>query len=246
MASQSQPIQSDIPYVLLTRPAAQSQRFARSLRHAFLAPLHVMISPLMQPMYMQPERPLPVPGGLIFSSETGVLAYARLATRPVAPAWCVGNRTAQAAKNAGLEPVLVATDVADLLAQMRALRPLGPFLHVRGRDSTGDVTHALMAAGIPATETILYDQRPMPLAPRALRLLQGPLPVVVPVFSPRSMRLLCAAAPPNALLRFVALSPAVASAISHPSPAQIAVCQRPDAQSMLNAVLSLLRQPSLP
>lgn len=246
MAPQYQDLQSAVRHVLLTRPAVQSQRFGRSLRAALAVPLHVMIAPLMAPAYLAPVLPLPAPQGLIFSSETGVTAFARLPIRPVAPAWCVGERTAKAALSAGLEPVVVARDVAALLARMIALRPSGPFLHLRGKDSTGNLTHCLTDAGIVAADAIIYDQRPVPLAPRALRLLQGPHPVVVPVFSARSMHLLCAAAPPGAQLRIAALSPAVAAAMfSHPQ-AEVAVCPSPDAKSMLRIVISLLREPALP
>jgi uroporphyrinogen-III synthase len=247
MAGQSQVLRTPVPHVLLTRPLEQSQRFARQLRAAFGGPVQIMITPLMAPAFMTPALPEGPLQGLIFSSETGVAAYARLPNPPRAAVWCVGKRTAKIAQSAGLETVCVAPDVATLTRQIIALRPTGGLLHLRGQDSTGNLAQTLTEAGIRTAEAVLYNQHAIPLAQRAIRLLQGQQAVVVPVFSARSMRLLCDAAQHAAApLRLVALSDAVASAAPAQLQARITTCAKPDADSMAKSVISLLREPALP
>jgi uroporphyrinogen-III synthase len=233
-----------MPRILLTRPLDQSQRFARSLRNGTDAPLHITISPLMQVEYLSPSLPGPAPAGLIFTSRAGVEAYLRLPHPPSAPAWCVGKQTAKAALSAGLLPQLVAQDAAGLLSAMVALRPSGPFLHVRGADSIGNIAPALTAAGIPATDAVVYVQRAIPLSLGAQRLLATSQPVVVPFFSARSALLFCAAAGQRPGLWIAAFSPAVAAAIPAQYAARVAISPAPEARAMRLTVLSLLSAPA--
>jgi uroporphyrinogen-III synthase len=236
--------QSHAPQLLLTRPKAQSQRFARSLRAAFAERLHIMIAPLMQTAFISPAIATANPTGLIFSSETGVAAYQNLAMRPVAPVWCIGERTAEAARKAGLETVLVAKDARELILRMTGLQPDGPLLHLRGEHSHGSIATSLTDAGIPATSAVVYAQHAIPLAPRALRLLAHHPRVVVPLFSARSAALFCAAAPIGAPLYTVALSQAVADAVPADRRAAQRIAPYPDADGMLQAVVAMLREPS--
>lgn len=236
--------QSQAPQVLLTRPLAQSRRFARALRAAWGGPLQITISPLMQPTFLQSPLPEGPFAGLIFSSETGVAAFLRLPRQPFGPAWCVGKQTLAAAKKAGLETVLAAKDAASLLSAIITARPEGHLLHLRGEDSVGDIAATLTSAGIPTAEAILYAQRPVALTATARRLLQKPAPVIVPLFSPRSARLFLAAAAPVAPLRIAALSPAVVDNLAFGPKAIIATASSPDAGAMIETVISLLTAPA--
>jgi uroporphyrinogen-III synthase len=237
--------QSHLPAILLTRPRAQSLRFARQLRAAAGQNLQIYVAPLMQLEFRTPVLPAPAPAGLIFTSEAGVAAYRQLTTRPVAPVWCVGQKTAQAARSAGLETVFVAPDAATLLAHLRATPPVGQLLHLRGEDSHGHIAGHLTAANIPTAEAVIYAQRALPLAPHAQRLLDGGAPLVVPLFSARSARLFVSAVPrPHPWLSIAALSCAVAGEIPSDWPARIRVSPAPDGKAMLQTVLALLREPA--
>lgn len=235
--------QSQAPVILLTRPIAQSQRFARSLRTAFGAPLHITIAPLMQVEYLPHTLPFAPAAGLIFTSEAGLAAYSSLPDPPKAPVWCVGQRTAEMAIKAGLEPVLVAKNAADLLSAIIAARPDGPFLHLRGQDSFGNIAATLTQAGIPTTEAVIYAQRARPLAPHAIRLLATHHPIIVPLFSARSAALFCAAVQNHPALHIAALSLAVAAAVPSGFAQRIVIAAAPDANAMLGAVISLLTNP---
>ena len=102
MARQSQPT------ILLTRPLAQSQRFAAMVGGA-------VIAPLMVPEFLSPPLPTRDFAAVVLTSETGVEAARRIsaAGAPLPKrAFCVGDRTAKAAQAAlagsGLVVALIA------------------------------------------------------------------------------------------------------------------------------------------
>lgn len=130
MVPQSRPL---VTAVLLTRPEAQGARFAAALAEA-LGPVRLVTSPLMAPAFLVPAIPLR-PDALIFTSETGVEGYRRLAApelSDVRRAWCVGNRTARAAEAAGLAAHSAEGDAERLIAAILAADEPGPLLHLRG------------------------------------------------------------------------------------------------------------------
>lgn len=180
----------DPPVLLLTRPLAQSERYAAEALSR-LGPLQVLIAPLME------IRPVPLRlepagfAGLIFTSENGVAqfcAQSRLRDRPV---WCVGPRTAAAAAAAGFE---VRSDGAGggdaeaLIRTLRAARPPLPLLHLRGEHAVTDLAGRLAAEGLACAEAVVYAQKAVPLPPEGEAVLGGQAPVLLPLFSPRSAR----------------------------------------------------------
>ena len=236
--------QSRAPVVLLTRPAPQSQRFAQALQ-ARLPSVQVIVSPLMQTEWLHPPLPSIAFGALILTSETGAEAAGRLrATGSPLPetAFCVGPRTSDTARAAGFQAISADGDVHALAALIRAAHPQGPLLHIRGEDVAGNLSETLTLGGIETHSAILYAQRPCPLSPAALTLLQAEGPVLVPLFSPRSAQILAQALPPEAKapLWIVAISQAAATAAPALTPARLAVAPHPDGGNMLQTVLQML------
>lgn len=241
MTPQSRPIP-----VLLTRPAAQGDRFAADLRARFGAAVEPVSSPLMEPDLLSPDWPEGPYSCLILTSETGVEAAARLRdlgrVLPVR-AICVGDRTAAVARAAGFEAQSAQGDAEALIARILAGDDPGPFLHLRGKDARGDIAPRLAAKGRPAMAAVVYDQRAVPLTEPARRLLAGERAVVVPLFSPRSADLLLAQGPFVAPLRIAVLSPAVAARAEALAPERMVVADRPDAAAMMEAVATLIPDP---
>jgi uroporphyrinogen-III synthase len=237
-----------LPPFLLTCPAAQGDRFAEELRARFGPGIHVVLSPLLVPHYLTPVLPGAITG-VIFTSETGVAALSPLLSAGGKPAWCVGDRTAQAARLAGYDARSAAGDAATLVAAILTEAPTGPLLHARGEDSRGAVAERLTASGIPTAEALVYAQQPLPLTAEAFLLLAGIGPVMVPLFSPRSAALFAAAVAEIeavAPLWIVALSPAVAEAAAALRPARQAVAAFPDAAALLDAAEALIATPAQP
>lgn len=247
MAIQSR--QGSLPPILLTRPAAQADRFANALRRRFGAEIRIVSSPLLAPRLLSPLLPDGPFRAVVFTSETAVVAYSALSPPDRGLAWCVGDATAAAARAAGFEVRSAGGDAATLLAAIRAAGTDGPLLHARGREVAANVADALNSAGIETFEAVVYSQEPQPLGPAARELLDQPGPVLLPLFSPRSATLLsaiAASAPFRPPLWIAAMSPAVAWAADALRPGRLEVARHPDAGAMVDAIAALLAQAAEP
>ncbi|TNC74331.1 uroporphyrinogen-III synthase [Rubellimicrobium roseum] len=223
--------------LLLTRPEAASRRFLAACEAGWGRPIPALVSPVMEIV------PVPVvlagrPAALVLTSENGATRAGELDLSGL-PAWCVGPRTADVARRAGLRPVAVARDAEGLLATILVARPAGPLLHLRGEHGRGDLAARLGAAGIVASEAVAYRQQERPPSPEARTALDGPDSFVAPVFSPRSA-LLLAGWHPRAALHVVAISPAVAAAAATLCPASLVVAPHPEGSAMVEATLGRL------
>uniref|UniRef100_UPI0038B2B9DE uroporphyrinogen-III synthase n=1 Tax=Mangrovicoccus ximenensis TaxID=1911570 RepID=UPI0038B2B9DE len=108
-------------------------------------------------------------------------------------------------------------------------------MHLRGAHVSAPLAAPLRAAGLAVGEAVTYDQVPCPPVPEAAELLASPGPVLLPLFSARSARLL---APhlegSRAELIVAAISPAVAAALPVQSAARLDVARRPDSGAVLD------------
>ncbi len=232
------PAQSTPPTVLLTRPKAQSDSFAQSLR-AQVPGLRVVISPLMVPVFVAvtlPEGPLQ---GVILTSQTGAEAARHLRAHLPDLAYCVGDRTAQVARDAGFR-VLSAQGDAEALLKLILRENAQDLIHLRGREARGDLAQRLSAAGVVTQERIVYAQESQPLTEEAAALLTGNESVLVPLFSPRSAEILGAEwhrLAATAPLTVIAISAAVAQAATFSATPPV-IAAHPDTPSMLTALLA--------
>lgn len=237
------------PTILVTRPEAAARRFGAALRAAgCTAP--VLIAPVMainpvEGAMAAVARPMAQAFGVILTSVNAVDALAAQSRlRP--PAWCVGWVTAETARAEGFDIRAAAGDADDLFRVMVGAGTAGPFIHPRGRHARGALAQRLSAAGMPTTEVVVYDQIARPLGPEAEALLQGSAPVILPLFSPRSARLLAEAAQAagaTAPLHLVAISDAAAHAwgeVRDTAPVALRLAERPDADAMLAATLAAI------
>ena len=237
------PAQSLAPTVLLTRPAAQSASFAQSLQ-ARVEGLRVVVSPLMVTVFHTVTLPKEPLQGVILTSQTGAEAAGRLRTQLPDLAYCVGDRTAQVAREAGFRVQSAQGDAEALLALILREKPQA-LIHLRGREARGDLAQRLSAAGVFTQERVVYAQDAQPLSDDAVAVLSGKAPVLVPLFSPRSAEILGAAwqgLTTHAPLVVVAISQAVAEAAAF-CPTKPVLSAHPDAPSMLDAVLAQLHAP---
>ncbi len=222
--------------ILITRPEAAARRFAARIHARLGDDVPVMISPLMQIEHVPALPPLTDIRSLLFTSRTGVEAFAAQSRRRDFICYCVGEATAAAASDAGLTAIPCTGNVEDLISRVVAEAEPGPCLHIRGQYATGDLSQRLSAAGIPTRQAILYRQARLPLTTHARSLLQGEDPVFLPLFSPRTARLLMSDVQFSAPLTVVALSPNVAAELSGFDVGRLFVAERPDAEAMLDKI----------
>lgn len=214
------------PCLLLTRPQAASTRFATQLAHLGLK---VVISPILRIAPMPHDAAaLAQAVGLVFTSVNAVPAAGPGQGRP---AICVGPATAQAARDAGFK---VTEGPGDAARMMPLLTGLGAgWLHPHG---------AHLAAQLPVPGMVVYDQVAQPLTSEARGVLMGDAAVIVPLFSPRSARLISdAARAASAPLWIAPISPAAAESCSL-AVARVALAPRPDAVGVQAAVETLVLQ----
>lgn len=230
--------------LLLTRPEVQGADFANALARRFGSQLHLIKTPLLAPRFYAPPLPAGPFAALILTSKTGVTAYLRLGdvTKDLPKdAYCVGESTATAAREAGLNAVRVAPDAKDLIREIIAQTPAGRLLHLRGRDARGDVAENLKNAGIDTNTAVLYAQEEHPLTDQATAVLRLKSPVLVPLFSPRTASIFSsevARVRGVSPLFIIAMSGEIALEAARLS-TQIKVTARPDATAML-ATLALI------
>lgn len=206
------------PILLLTRPDADSRRFA-----ALLPDWRAVISPILRIVAVDHDgAALHRAPGLVFTSAHAVASAGpgrgRLAI-------CVGGRTAEAARAAGFD-VRRGGGSAESLLPLIAAAPV-PLIHPHGRH---------LARDLPVPGLVVYDQQAQPLNDAARAVLAGDEPVVLPLFSPRSARLVAdAVAGARAPLWVVAISPAALAAWNGPRAGQ-GVAEAPDAPAMIAAI----------
>lgn len=228
--------------VLLTRPRDQSGAFAAAIETALPGRFEAVIAPLLKIVPIPAEINLRGVQGLLFTSANGVAQFAaRMETRTLS-AYCVGDMTAQAAREAGFAARSADGDVAALAELViAAARPGGGvFVHVRGRHAAGDLVGRLDAAGVPARGLALYDQIPAAIGGAAAALLAAGAISVLTAFSPRSAARLSqqvrAAGWSVGASTLVSLSPAADAAFAAPEPARRVIARAPTRAGMIEAL----------
>ena len=220
---------ANVTPVLLTRPAAQAQDFAAQVTARFGAAARCVISPVLELVTLTPKIDFAAFSGLVFTSQNGVTAYRQLGGPRGLPAYCVGDKTARAAQEAGLDARSAGGDITALNSLLAQTPGLGPLLQPSGVHVAGQV-----AGGV--TRVPVYDQRPVDLSPQARDILRQPGRVLAPVFSPRSASVLQAALPveSRAEIHAICLSQAVHDAIDANRFGHISLTNGPTAAAMLD------------
>ena len=219
--------------VILTRPIDQAEAFAAHLRKRFLAEVHCC--PLIEIETQMTEWPEGIEG-VIFTSANAVKTVEPMSGRM---ALCVGNSTAEVARDAGFDAVSAdgsAKDVFDLLIGDEKLRAMSWF-YPHGAHVSGDLVGRLVATEVQVADVITYQQvvRNWTAAERNLALNTD---AVLPVFSPNGARKLISEIGANAPkgVGFVAISPQVGEIIAAEFGSCVRVAERPTRDAMLAAI----------
>jgi uroporphyrinogen-III synthase len=116
--------------LLLTRPAAASARTRAEVERRCPG-ARIVVSPVIEVVPVDPGD-LPLPAGLILTSENGAEAAARLGLPAGLRAGCVGAQTAAVARAAGFDAESAAGDAEALLGLILSREDRGLLLHLRG------------------------------------------------------------------------------------------------------------------
>lgn len=228
------------PILLLTRPTLASDRFLAAI-NAEGNEAAAEISPLIDIQPIAAVRDGPAVSGVILTSENGATVAGRMGFPAGLVAYCVGDRTAEVAEQAGFRAVSAGGDADSLIGLILSRADSSPLIHLRGEQARGDIAARLGAAGVPCRDRIVYRQIERLLTASAKAALASLAPVVLPLFSPRTALILAAQGPFAAPIHLVAISAAVAAQISGLDPATVDISERPDGPAMVAATLSRLR-----
>ncbi len=171
--------------ILLTRPQAESEKLAKALTTQF-PNLRCIISPLLEIVPIESTVDLTSADALVFTSANAVRIFGERSTDRKLPAFCVGQKTAAAARDIGLVVTAADGDVSDLARLISESGLTGTLLHVRGRHSAADLAALLEKTGLSVQSCILYDQVPQPLNADAIEALQTHVVDAVTIYSPRT------------------------------------------------------------
>ena len=228
------------PTILITRPDASAAPFADQLRARLGCGPTIVFSPLMRIENFGELPNLSAVKVLLFTSRNGVDAYAAQSERRDIACYCVGDATAARARELGLEAIPCAGTAESVVARLIADKIEGPCLHIRGEHGVGDIAVRLSASGILTDEVVLYRQVRQSVTDEAKLLLQREKSVVLPLFSPRTARLLFSEVDVTAPLKIIAMSENVANEVPKSLSGCVMVAESPDAEAMIGAIEAAL------
>ncbi len=227
--------------VIVTRPDPDAASLASALRHTGFDPV---VAPLMT--IDLSEGPAPDLSGfqaVAFTSANGVRAFQARGGATEKPAFTVGPASAAACRDAGFAVVHPAAGSVESLADLireHCRADQGAIYHGAGETLAGDLVALLKEAGLEARRDVLYTARAATHLPEPFaRVLRGPDPGFVTLFSPRTARLAAAlmadAGLTDAAHRMTALclSPAVADASAALPWAALRVAEEPTTEALL-------------
>jgi len=223
--------------ILLTRPLEGSKRFAEALTKASGADLNVAIAPLMAIEYLND----PIGNDFdvaVFTSTHGVSGFARGARGAGRTAFCVGDRTAECAENAGFAAVSAKGGAVALIALIQKHRPPGRIRHFRGQQIHQSIVGSLSDFEIPVTEQIIYRQIQQNFDESTLYLLANAADIKVPLFSRESAQQFDRQEIVGTTCDIFCISQATLSGLSPEKYRKTTVIPDPTQNSMIKAVLA--------
>jgi uroporphyrinogen-III synthase len=204
--------------------------------------------PIVEPLFaVEPIAGVSLPAfdALAFTSANGVRVFAKLSSRRDVPVFCVGARTADAAREAGFGDVSSADGDVEALEQLILGSPLGAIpsarflLHSGNEESRGDLVGRLVSRGISAGFVATFRAAPVgePGPMLAVHLAGGRLSFdAALIHSPRAARILAGLLKPDsAFLNVAAISAAAAEPLRGMA-RRVEIAAAPNEASLLKAL----------
>lgn len=224
--------------LLLTRPQEMHAKVLSAL-----APLpewlEVVATPLLEISATGDVPDLAPYAGVIFTSRNGVRFAGPSHGRPT---YCVGPETADVATATGWQVAHIAQDADALVQNLITLAPAGPLLHICGAARRGEIAERLTDSGLLTRIVTVYEQSLLPLSASANAAIVQEMPVIVPLYSPRTAQQFAKEARNAQELHIVCLSDAVRAEVNDLPYRSLSVAAEPNGERMLQAVRNVLRR----
>ena len=173
--------------VILTRPKESSVRAAGYLKSVLGDKAQIIISPLVKVVRTGSVPDLDEYSGIIFTSQSGVEAFAGISIDRKVPAYCVGPRTAAAAERLGFQIRVADRTSKSLLDLIATAADSGKLLYARGEHVACDLRARLTDRGNDVDEVVVYRQELQPFSPAAMHALAESR-CALPLFSEMTAR----------------------------------------------------------
>ena len=114
-------------------------------------------------------------------------------------------------------------------------------VHIRGKHTVGNLCGALKRSQFSCLEIVGYNQEPLKIKKQNLQKIYSGRPVILPIFSSRSAKLLQSNLDLTGF-NVIAISEAVAKIVTGVELGGLVISKKPDLNSMQEATLAILRR----
>ena len=229
---------SKLPDIILNRPKEAARTFHALIREA-LPEAKVISSPLINIKFLSKSIDFTRFDAFIFTSINGVQAIENQRIPPGKLCFAVGEKTAQAAKSIGFKVLYSEGNFENLISMILSHPYKGRFLHIRGKYSRGDISKKLSESGRPCEQMIVYHQKSQALTHEAKISINRGKPLIFPLFSPRTAKLLMEEILPNDHFYIIAMSNDISTICKENGCTNITVSKSSNAKSMLESVIKI-------
>jgi uroporphyrinogen-III synthase len=225
--------------LLLTRPLDGNERFCSKIKH-LLYKCEILDSPIQKIEFLPGLSKVNKDAVLIFTSVNGLRAVEKhnLTNNRC---FVVGKNTKKIAVNFGYEVLGCSKDQENLLKLIKSKKPKESMVHIRGKHTVGNLCYSLKKREFSCLEIIGYNQEPLKIKKQNLQKIQSGRPVILPIFSSRSAKLLQSNIDLTGF-NVVAISQAVAQILKGVELGELVISKKPDLDSMQEATLDILRR----
>ena len=217
----------------MTRPLAAGRNFVAMMPQRLATRLKVTETPLLRIEPTGNAVDMDAEDAAIFTSSNGVRYAPDGAGRA---AFCVGAATTLAASDRGWAAVQMGETAEALTRKMAAIPHKQRLFHLSGTHIRGDVVAHLRGVGANAHRVAVYDQVTCDLTDAARTVLAGDMPVLVPLFSPRTATRFFGQSVDFKKVVVLGLSEAIADCAPDDLRAEVIVSSAPDVTAMMKAL----------
>jgi uroporphyrinogen-III synthase len=114
-------------------------------------------------------------------------------------------------------------------------------VHIRGKHTVGNLCDSLKRSAVSCMDIVGYNQKPLKLKKKILQKIKSGRPVILPIFSSRSAKLIESNVDLTGF-NVVVISEAVAKTLTGIELGELVISKKPDLNSMQEATLAILRR----
>ena len=225
--------------LLLTRPLDGNERFCLKIKH-LLYSCEILDNPIQRIDFLPSLSKVNKNSVLIFTSANGLRA-AKKHNLINKKCFVVGANTKKIAVSFGYDVLGFSKDQENLLKLIKSKKPTESMVHIRGKHTVGNLCDALKRNQFSCLDIIGYNQEPLKIKKQNLQKIHSGRPVILPIFSSRSAKLLQSNLDLTGF-NVIAISEAVAKIVTGVELGELVISKKPDLNSMQEATLAILRR----